>query len=75
MCLHLFRKVDHDRHQHRHKPNPIVEHVRHDDSDEHIGAKKLKLSEPGNLSSGAPMSADANLSSDDMRVECLLERI
>ena len=49
---------------------PIVEHVRPDDSDEHIGSEKLKLSEPGNLPSGAPMSADANLSSDDMRVEC-----
>ena len=52
----------------------IVEHVRPDDSDEHIGSKKLKLSEQGSLPSGAPMSADASLSSDDMRVECLLER-
>ena len=47
----------------------IVEHLRPDDSDEHIGSKKLKLLEPGSLPSGAPMSADANLSSDDMRVE------
>ena len=52
----------------------IVEHVRLDDSDEHTGSKKLKLSERVNLPSGAPTSADANLSSDDMRVECLLER-
>ena len=36
----------------------IVEHVRPDDSDEHIGSKKLKLSEPGSLPSGAPMSAE-----------------
>ena len=36
--------------------------------------EKLNLSEPGILPSGAPMSADANLSSDDMQVECLLER-
>ena len=48
--------------------------MRPDDSDEHIGSKKLKLSKLGSLPSGAPMSADANLSSDDMRVECLLER-
>ena len=54
--------------------NSTVEHVRPDDSDEHIGSKKLKLSEPGSLPSGPAMSADANLSSDDMRVECLLER-
>ena len=52
----------------------IVEHVRPDDSDEHICSKKLKLSERGSLPGGAPMSADMNLSSDDMRVECLLER-
>ena len=52
----------------------IVEHVRPDDSDQHIGSKKLKLSELGNWPSGAPMSADVNLSSDDMRLECLLER-
>ena len=48
--------------------------MRPDDSDEHIGPKKLKLSEPGNLPGDAPMNADANLSSDNMRVECLLER-
>ena len=48
--------------------------MRPDDSDEHIGSKKMKLSEPCSLPSGAPMSADANLSSDDMRVECLLDR-
>ena len=53
---------------------PIVEHVRPHDSDEHIGSKKLKLSELGNLPSVHRPSADANLSSDDMRVECLLER-
>ena len=35
---------------------------------------KLKLWEPGSLPSSAPMSADVNLSSDDMRVECLLDR-
>ena len=51
-----------------------VERVRPDDSDEHIGSKKLKLSKPGNLPSTAPMSADVNLSSDDVRYECLLER-
>ena len=51
----------------------IVEHVRPDDSDKHIGSKKLKLSDPDYLPSNAPMSADANLSSDDMRVECLLD--
>ena len=68
--------VDHHRHQHRYKESPVlnVEHVRPDDSDEHIGSKKLKLSEPDSLPSNAPMSADANLSSDDMRVECLLDR-
>ena len=65
--------VDRHRRQHRYKKTP-TEHVRPDDSDEHIGSKKLKLSELGNLPSGAPMSADVNLSSDDMRVECLLER-
>ena len=53
--------------------NPIVEHVRPDGGDEHIGSKKLKFSAPGNLPTGAPMRADVNLSSDDMRVECLLE--
>ena len=52
-----------------------VEHVRPDVSDERIGSRKLKLSELGSLPSGAPLSADANLSSDDMRVECLLERL
>ena len=54
---------------------PIVEHVRLADSDEHTVSKKLELSEPGKLPSGAPMSSDATLSSDDMRVECLLERL
>ena len=40
-----------------------------------FGSKKLKLSEPGSfLPSGAPMSADVNFSSVDMRVECLLDR-
>ena len=53
---------------------PTVQPVRPDDSDEHIGSKKLKLSEPSSLPGGAPMSADVNLSSDDMRVECLLDR-
>ena len=37
--------------------------------------RKLRLSEPGDLPSNAPISADANLSSDDMRVECVLERL
>ena len=49
-----------------------VEHVRPDDSDERIGSNKLKLSESGSLLSGAPMSADADLSTDDLRVECLM---
>ena len=53
---------------------PTAEHVRLDDSDEHIGSKKLKLLEPTSLPSGAPMSADAKLSSGDLRVECWLER-
>ena len=44
------------------KVTSIVEHVRPDDSDEHIDSKKLKLTELDNLPSGAPMSADANLS-------------
>ena len=48
------------------------EHVRFDDSEEHIGSRELKLSEPGSLPSSAPMSADVDLSSIDMRVECLL---
>ena len=48
----------------------VVEHVRLDDSDDHVGSKKLKLSDSGSLPSGPPMSAHANLSSDDMRVEC-----
>ena len=54
--------------------SPTVEHVRPEDSDEHTGSKKLKLSEPGSLPSGAPMSVGVNLSSGDMRVECLLDR-
>ena len=37
--------------------------------------KKLKLSDPGNLPSDAPMGSDANLSSDDTQIECLLERL
>ena len=53
---------------------PAVEHLRPEYSDEHIGSKKLKLSEPGSLPSGAPIGADVNLRSDDMRVECLMER-
>ena len=53
---------------------PIVVHVQPDDSDEHAGSKKLKLSGPGNLRSSAQMSSDANMTSDDMRVECWLER-
>ena len=52
----------------------IVVHKRPDDSCEHTGSKKLKLSDPGNLPSKTPMSSDVNLSSDDMRIECLLER-
>ena len=48
--------------------------MRPGDSYEHIVSKKLKLSELGNLPCGAPMSADVNLSRDDMRVECLLDR-
>ena len=51
-----------------------VEHERLDDSGERTGSKKLKLSESGSLRSGAPMSADVDLSTDDMRVECLLDR-
>ena len=51
-----------------------MEHVRPDDCDKQIGSKKLKWSELGILPSGAPMSANANLSSDDMQVEFLLER-
>ena len=53
---------------------PTVEQVRPDDSDKHTGSKKLTLSESGSLASGAPMIADVDLSSDDMRVECLLDR-
>ena len=53
---------------------PTVQHVKLDDGDEHIGSKKLTSSEPGSLPSSAPMSADANLLSEDMRVECLLDR-
>ena len=51
-----------------------VEHERPDDSDERNGSKKLKVSESGSLLSGAPMNADVDLSTDDMRVECLLDR-
>ena len=65
--------VDHRR-QRRHKLTSTVEHVRPDDIDEHTGSKKLKLSEPGSLPSGAPMSTDVNLSSVDMRVGRLLDR-
>ena len=50
------------------------EHERLDDSSERTGSKKLKLMESGSLPSGAPMSADADLSTDDLRVECLLDR-
>ena len=51
-----------------------VEHVRPDDSDEHIVSKKLMLSDPGKSPNGAPMSADATLSTENMRSECLLDR-
>ena len=53
---------------------PIHLHVRPDDSDEHTGSKKLKLSDPDDWPSYTPMSSDVNLSSDDRRDECLLER-
>ena len=53
---------------------PTVLHVRPDDSDEHLGSKKLELSDPGDLPRNVPMSSDVNLSSGDMRVACLLER-
>ena len=53
---------------------PTVEHVRLDDSDENTVSKKLQLSKPRDLPSNAPMSADVNLSSGDVRVECVLER-
>ena len=46
-----------------------------ENSDEQSSSKKLKLSDPGDLLSDAPMSADVNRSSGDMRVECMLERI
>ena len=36
----------------------MVNHVRLADGDEHVGSKKQMLSELGNLTSGAPMSAD-----------------
>ena len=62
--------VDHHRHQAPPQATPTVEHQRLDDSVEHAGSKKkLKLSDPGELPSNAPMSAGVNLSSDDMRVE------
>ena len=32
------------------------------------------MSEPGDLPNNAPLSADVKFSSDDMRVECELER-
>ena len=35
---------------------------------------KLMLSESGSLPSGAPVSADLDLSNDDMKVGCLLDR-
>ena len=54
---------------------PSVEHLRLDDSDGRVGSKMLKLSELGNLPICAPTSVDVNLSSDDMRVQSLLERI
>ena len=66
--------VDHLHHQHRHNPVQVFLHVRPDDSGEHTGSKKLTLSDRGDLASNAPTSSDVNLSSDDMRVECLLER-
>ena len=55
------------------RPIPIVLHARRDDSDEYTGSKKLKLSDPEICRKNAPLSADVNLLSDDMRVECLLE--
>ena len=48
--------------------------ARTDDHGEHTGSKKLRLSEHGDSPSNAPISADVNLSSVDMRVECVLER-
>ena len=45
------------------KPLPTVLRARLDDSDEHIGSKELRLSEPGDFPSNTPMSADVNLSS------------
>ena len=53
---------------------PSVEHERPDDSDERIGSKKVKMSESGSLPGHALMSADADLSIDDMKVECLLDQ-
>ena len=51
-----------------------VQRERLGDSDDRIGSKKLMLSESGSLPSGAPMSADLDLSNDDMKVRCLLDR-
>ena len=45
-----------------------------DDSDEHTGSTKLKLSQPCDLPSDAPMSADVNLPSGDMSVKYVLEQ-
>ena len=65
--------ADQLRHHHDHF-QVFLSHARRDDSDEHFGSKKLILSDPGDLPSIAPMSADVNVSSDSMRVECVLER-
>ena len=54
--------------------HPIVFGTRLDERDELIGAKNLRLSEPCDLPSNAPMSSDVNLSNDDMKVECVLDR-
>ena len=72
--LHLLLIVDHHRHQHHQKELPLFDTCELDDRDEHICSQMLELSEPGNLPSCAPMSADMILSSDDMRLECWLER-
>ena len=53
-------------------PNAL--HVRPDDSDEHPGSGKLKLSDPGDLPSNAPMISNVSLSGGDTRVECSVER-
>ena len=69
----LSTPVTADRHPH-HDHLQSVFLAPPDDSDEHVGSRKLRLSEPRDLPSNEPMTADANLSSDDVRVECVLER-